>query len=181
MRTANDLNRNQLAEIVESIQGILYLDLDQRGAQYWNPEKQWSGADVCEHMGGLLDKHGLVPQRRQSADGSSYVLYDFDAEKLVATDVYPNYPDAADDAAGLDNVLILRLAVPVRDSFSTAESVTVRLQSEEFGAEDFQYDDLDDALAAIRRLYHECRKQDDRVERQISLLVGLPQDAADMD
>ncbi len=176
MRTANDLDREELAEIVAAVQGILYLDVDQRGAEYWNPDKQWSGADVCEHVAGLLDKHGLVPQHSQSADGSSYVLYDFDAEKLVCTDVYANYPDAADDAAGLDNVLILRLAVPMRGSSASAESVTVRLQSEEFGAEDFQYDDLDEALQAVRRLYRECRKQDDRVERQIGILVD-PQEA----
>lgn len=133
-------------------------------------------------MAGLLDKHGLVPQRSQSADGASYVLYDINSEKLVSAEVYLSYPEAAEDAAGLDDVLILRLDVPQCQVQSpTRDPVTVRLQSEEFGAEDFQYEDLDEALAAVRRLYHEHRKQDDRVERQISLLVGLPQNAGDED
>jgi hypothetical protein len=179
MRTVSDLDREQLAEIVKSIQAFLYLDLDRQGTEDWNPDKQWSGADVCEHVAGLLGQHELVPERSQSADGAQYVLYHIDTERLVSADVYPSYPQAAEEAAGLDDVLILRLNVPSRQNPSSAgEPVTVRLQSEEFGTEDFQYDRLEDALQAVRRLYGECLKQDDRVQRQISLLVG-PAEASD--
>ncbi len=111
--------------------------------------------------------------------GGRVVLWVGSSMRSKDTDVYPQLPGADDDAAGLDNVLILHLAVPMRESSSAAESVTVRLQSEEFGAENFQYDDLDEALAALRRLYHECLKHDDNVQRQISILVGPEEMAED--
>ena len=125
MRKVSDLDHEQLVQIVESIQGFLYLDLDNRGTEFWNPDKEWSGADVCEHVAGLLGQHDLVPDSRQSVDGGSYVLYDFDAQRLVSNEVYASYPDAAEDAAGLNDVLILELDVPRRrasvDSGDTGE------------------------------------------------------------
>jgi len=112
MRRASELDREQLIDIVTSIQGFLYLERDERGVDYWEPDKQWSGADVCGHVAGLLDEHGLVPKRRRSYDGTRYALYDIDAEKLVGETVYGSYPDAAEAAAGLDDVLTVKLDVP---------------------------------------------------------------------
>jgi hypothetical protein len=172
MRKAADLEPQSLQKIVESIQGFLYLDLDQRGSEYWNPDKSISCADVCEHVIGVLGEYSLVPQHKESFDGARYVLYDFDAEQLVTTTIYASYRDAASEAAGLDDVLILPLKLPERKGqTSDNQPVTVRLQSEEFGAEDFQCDNLREALDTVRRLYHDSLKQDDQVQRQISLLV----------
>jgi hypothetical protein len=173
MRKPADLDPQSLQKIVESIQGYLYLDLDQRGSEYWNPDKPISCADVCEHVVGLLGEHGLVPERAESFDDACYVLYDFDSEQLISTAVYASYPDAAKDAAGLDNVLIVLLKAP-KGKRGTVDSqpVTVRLQSEEFGAEDFQCGDLQEALDTICRLYHDSLQQHDQVQRQIGILVG---------
>ena len=109
MRQLADLENDALYEIVSSIQGFLYLDFDQRGDEYWEPDKPHSYGDLGEHVIGLLSKHDLIPQQRESVDGSHYVLYDFDSQQLVSATVYPCYADAANDAEGLDNVLIVPL------------------------------------------------------------------------
>lgn len=56
---------------------------------------------------------GLVEQS-DAADQpeSEYVLYDVDSDRLLSTEVYARYADAA----GLDDVLILRLPLPVKES-----------------------------------------------------------------
>ncbi|NLX98374.1 MAG: hypothetical protein GXY83_19625 [Rhodopirellula sp.] len=41
-----------------------------------------------------------------------HVLYDFDMRELASTTVYPDSEAAANDAAGLDNVMVLSLEVP---------------------------------------------------------------------
>ena len=53
----------------------------------------------------------------------------------------------------------------------------VILESDEHGRERFTFDTLDEALAAIERLYHEC--QSDKVERAIGLLVNDQSDPKD--
>ena len=80
MRKVSDLTHEQLVQIVESIQRFLYLDLDARGNEYWNPDNEWSGADACEHIAGLLSQHDLIPERCLSVDGTHYVFCDVDAE-----------------------------------------------------------------------------------------------------
>lgn len=42
-------------------------------------------------------------------DVRRYVLYDFDAGDLATANVYDNYPEAADDASELDNVIVVPL------------------------------------------------------------------------
>ncbi len=61
MRKASDLTRDQLEAIVEAVQECLYLDDDEAGHTYWNPQKQWQGADICEHLANELGNHGLIP------------------------------------------------------------------------------------------------------------------------
>ena len=116
MQRPDDLSRQQLLQIVESVQGYLYLDLDRQGSEFWNPEKPWSGADVCDHVTRVLDEHGLVPEVPQSAepdDGPQrYVLYDFDARSLASTAIYSSLQEATPDANRLDNVMVVALCVP---------------------------------------------------------------------
>ena len=49
------------------------------------------------------------------SDRWEYVLYDLDSDRLLSGEIYPNYADAAADAAGLDDVLILRLPLPFKE------------------------------------------------------------------
>lgn len=50
--------------------------------------------------------------------------------------------------------------------------VTVRMQSEVFGAEDFHYDEVDQALDGIRRLVASTVKLNDGIERIIGIVVN---------
>ena len=70
MRLANQLNQEELLEIVESIQGFLYLDLDDDGSEVWNPDKPCSGADTVDHIMHVLDGHELVPQTTMPYESS---------------------------------------------------------------------------------------------------------------
>ena len=70
MRQAADLSREALIEIVETLQGHLYLDLagpggipDEGippGSNYWNPDKSWS-IDLLDSLAEKLQQHDLVP------------------------------------------------------------------------------------------------------------------------
>jgi hypothetical protein len=64
MRQPDDLDNDDLYGIVVSIQRFLYLDLDQRGEEYWEPDKPHSYGDLGEHVLGLLSKHDLIPEQR---------------------------------------------------------------------------------------------------------------------
>lgn len=66
--TPNALSRQALIEIVSGVQALLYLDVDQE-REFWNPAKEWSGADVCFAIQDLLHQHGLVPGDEQPCDG----------------------------------------------------------------------------------------------------------------
>ena len=50
--------------------------------------------------------------------------------------------------------------------------VTVRMTSDEFGNEDFRYDDMDQALDGIRQLVQKAESLDDGIERVIGVLVN---------
>lgn len=63
MRLPRELSSKDLQTIVESVQQCLYLDHDRDDGFIWNPDKPWSGADVCDHVAHVLDEHGLVPDR----------------------------------------------------------------------------------------------------------------------
>ena len=68
VRSPSELSRDELEDIVESVQRHLYIDLDDRRRAFWNPDKIWSGADVCDFLAYVLDEHGLVPNRPQAAN-----------------------------------------------------------------------------------------------------------------
>jgi hypothetical protein len=65
VQTAHNLPRVVLVEIVAGIQGRMYLELDERGSEFWNPGKQWSCGDVCQDVQDILHRYGLVPGEEQ--------------------------------------------------------------------------------------------------------------------
>lgn len=67
--TPNALSRQALVEIVSGVQALLYLDVDHE-REFWNPAKEWSGADVCFAVQDLLHRHGLVPGDEEPCDGA---------------------------------------------------------------------------------------------------------------
>ncbi len=66
MRSISDLTREELEQIARSVQDMLYLD-NSRGGDFYNPDKDWSGADVCESLAGTLCEFGLVPNEATPA------------------------------------------------------------------------------------------------------------------
>jgi len=65
--TPRELSRQALVEIVSGVQALLYLDVKGE-REFWNPGKEWSGADVCFAVQDLLHQHGLVPGDEQPSD-----------------------------------------------------------------------------------------------------------------
>jgi hypothetical protein len=60
MKTTAELTREQLTDIVERIQGLLYLDLDAAGNEVWDPDKPWD-PDTLDAIAQTLAEYGLVP------------------------------------------------------------------------------------------------------------------------
>jgi hypothetical protein len=69
MRQPSELSYLDLQQIVESIQRFLYIDQDDAGREIWDPDKEWSGADVCEHLAHMLSLHQLVPEASRPVAG----------------------------------------------------------------------------------------------------------------
>lgn len=63
MRKAKDLSRTELTEVVSAVLEILFVDFDERRQLYWNPDKDWNGADVCQDVASVLRYQGLVPDK----------------------------------------------------------------------------------------------------------------------
>ena len=80
MNQVRDLSYNDLQRIVESIQTFLYIDQDEDGRREWNPDKQWSLGDACDHVAYVLSRYDLVPEERRLLAGEEhqYVLGDID-------------------------------------------------------------------------------------------------------
>lgn len=63
MQRPHDLTREQLEAIVEELQQRLYLSYNpETDALYWNPEKEWSGFDVCDALAYQLAELSMVPE-----------------------------------------------------------------------------------------------------------------------
>ncbi len=138
MRNPDQLSQDELLGIVRAIQCRLYLDRDDQGAENWNPDKQWSGADICQDLAGILDQHGLVPEQeepyieRSAATENRYVLYDFDVGDLATTHVYSSYEEGAEDASELNNVMVVALSVP-HDANEAPDEVDERCDCQQPG------------------------------------------------
>ena len=59
MKTARELTNEQLADIVEGVQSLLYLDMDE-GREFWNADKSWT-PDTLDDIARKLAEYGLVP------------------------------------------------------------------------------------------------------------------------
>ena len=59
MKNANELSREELAEVVAGIQAILFLDIGPEG-DFWNGDKEW-GTETLEAVADTLEEHGLRP------------------------------------------------------------------------------------------------------------------------
>ena len=60
MRVVEDLTKEELRQIVYKLQELLYLDNDDSGKTFWNPDKEWDIA-VLEYLADSLHRYGLVP------------------------------------------------------------------------------------------------------------------------
>jgi hypothetical protein len=65
VRNMRDLSREALVEIAEYARGGLYLDIGLLG-EFYNLDKDVSGADFIEHMTNVLGKHDLIPREETS-------------------------------------------------------------------------------------------------------------------
>jgi len=59
MKTARQLSKTHLAEIVDRVQCLLWLDIDSDG-EFWNPDKEWN-TDIVDLIGETLTDFGLRP------------------------------------------------------------------------------------------------------------------------
>lgn len=61
MQFPKQLGHAELAVIVDTIRFALYADRDESDAHYWNPDKEWRGADTLEIIADVLHRNDLVP------------------------------------------------------------------------------------------------------------------------
>lgn len=61
MKTPQQLGREELEDIVDAIQQILYLDHQSEEGLFWNPDKEWDCADTIDEVALKLREHDLVP------------------------------------------------------------------------------------------------------------------------
>src|SRR4051812_40227564 len=60
MKHARELSHEQLADLVDQVQQILYLSADTQGMT-WDPNKEWD-VESLEAVAGVLEDAGLKPQ-----------------------------------------------------------------------------------------------------------------------
>ena len=65
MKKASELEREELIQIVEQIQDLLYLSIDTQG-DYWDPDKAWD-SETIEYVAAILTDAGLAPEEREEA------------------------------------------------------------------------------------------------------------------
>jgi hypothetical protein len=58
-----DLSRDELERIADQLQQALYLRYDEEGDSFsWDPDKKWSGSDVCDSLADVLSELLMVPE-----------------------------------------------------------------------------------------------------------------------
>ena len=61
-KTAADLTIKEATDVIENIQAILWLDVNPRGDDVWNPDKEWdSAADFLDMIADVLINAGMNP------------------------------------------------------------------------------------------------------------------------
>jgi hypothetical protein len=62
----DELSKEDLAELVEVVQEVLWLDMDADSCWQMNPDKEWD-VDMLDRIGQAMEKAGLRPERCVSA------------------------------------------------------------------------------------------------------------------
>ncbi len=63
MRTSKELSREELERLADVVQQALYLKFDAGNESFaWDPEKEWSGIDVCAELANVLRELEMVPE-----------------------------------------------------------------------------------------------------------------------
>lgn len=63
MRTSKELSREELERLADTVQQALYLEFStEEKAFAWNPDKEWSGFDVCAELAIVLGELGMIPE-----------------------------------------------------------------------------------------------------------------------
>jgi hypothetical protein len=58
-----DLSRDELVRIADQLQQALYLHYDEELDSFlWDPNKKWSGSEVCDSLAGVLSELSMVPE-----------------------------------------------------------------------------------------------------------------------
>ncbi len=108
VKVASELTRFQLQRLVAEIQGRLYLDLDEEGTEYWDPDKEWECSDLCQEISALLDELGLMPDDVQPFSSASKEI-EFLEELATSHGVVPEALDelvhecASSEASDINN------------------------------------------------------------------------------
>lgn len=58
MKAAKNLGHDELVRIAEAVQGLLWFDESEK---VFDPDKEWSGADICEALSELCSELDLIP------------------------------------------------------------------------------------------------------------------------
>lgn len=62
MKNPAELDKDSLVDIVRHVQEGLFLDIDDNGQEFINPDKSIEGADYIDHVAQILQAYGLVPE-----------------------------------------------------------------------------------------------------------------------
>lgn len=65
MKNPNSLDHDQLLDVVERIQAVLWLEPDERD-ETWNPDKEWD-SETIEQVAAVMTEHGLRPDKEEKA------------------------------------------------------------------------------------------------------------------
>ncbi len=72
MRTSKELSREELERLADAVQQALYLKYDTDKESFvWDPDKEWSGFDVCAELANVFGELSMIPETRlphQAAD-----------------------------------------------------------------------------------------------------------------
>lgn len=65
MRSSKELSREELERLADVVQQALYLQFDiEKEVFAWDPDKEWSGFDVCAELANVLGELGMIPEHR---------------------------------------------------------------------------------------------------------------------